>query len=183
MMTNAPVFVTDMALCTGCLTCIVACKDRAGLPDAVDWIHLETYERGSCPKVALCFRVVHCFHCAEPPCAAVCPVEAISRSGEGWVRIDRGTCIGCRQCLEACPFEAIVIGNEGIATKCDGCADEVARELQPTCIRACPMGALSYGTQENRPDHLRMRDPDFSERGVGARVLYLRGRRGATAPR
>jgi anaerobic dimethyl sulfoxide reductase subunit B len=156
-------FIIDLARCTGCHACAVACKDRgdsgvlgrdASLLDAVDmlWVHSE--ERGHYPQpdvepLAVTFRPVHCFHCQDADvaangCAAACPVEAIRPDGDGHWQIDLDTCVRCGACAEVCPFEAIDQLADGTPVKCDGCVDELARGWEPTCVRACPMRALAY---------------------------------------
>jgi anaerobic dimethyl sulfoxide reductase subunit B (iron-sulfur subunit) len=167
-------FAIDLARCTGCQTCSIACKDRAGLPDDLDWLRVEVHEGGSYPAPTLFYRVVHCFHCAEPPCIDACPTGAMARQENGWVHVEEGLCVACGSCIEACPFAAIVMRPEGVASKCDGCADEVARGWQPTCVRACPMRALGYGPPQNVPTVNRTRDDHFSDHGIGPSVLYLR---------
>ncbi|NLT73461.1 MAG: 4Fe-4S binding protein [Chloroflexi bacterium] len=165
------VFTIDLARCTGCFTCVIACKDRAGVPDDLDWLWVERAEGGRFPAVQLTFRPMHCFHCTEAPCFGVCPVDAIGRVGQ-WVQIDPGLCTGCGACVASCPFGTISIDPGGRATKCDGCADEVASGIGPTCVRACPMRALYYGpaSELSRP---RVIDPGWDDRGIGPRVRYL----------
>jgi anaerobic dimethyl sulfoxide reductase subunit B (iron-sulfur subunit) len=167
-------FVIDLARCTGCQTCSIACKDRANLPDDVDWLSVQTREGGSYPALTLTYRVMHCFHCAEPPCVEVCPTEAIAKQESGWVQIETELCIACGACVDACPFSVIVIRPEGTANKCDGCADEVGQGRQPVCVRACPMRALDYGTRGSPWLEKRVADRDFQDYGVGPSVLYLR---------
>ena len=175
---SKPVFIVDMASCTGCYTCSVACKDRAGLPDELDLLRVEEHESGAYPVPNLDYRVIHCFHCAAPPCADVCPEEAISKQDNGLIAIDAEKCIGCGKCVEACPFGAIVMLPDGIAAKCDGCADEVARGWKPTCVRACPMRALRYEPTGKPLSGNRYQDPDFDDHGIEPAVLYLRRRKG-----
>ena len=136
-------FVFDQVSCTGCFACAVACKDRAGLPDSVDWLWVRPEEGGIFPAPTLEFSVVHCFHCADAPCAEVCPVDAIVRETDGRVVIREG-CIRCGRCIEACPFDAIDQLADGTPQKCDGCADELAKGRDPVCVRACPMRALDW---------------------------------------
>jgi anaerobic dimethyl sulfoxide reductase subunit B (iron-sulfur subunit) len=167
---KGPLFGIDMARCVGCYTCAVACKDRAGLPDVVDWLRVERHEGGRYPDVRLAFRVVHCYHCAQAPCADACPVGAITHAPGGMVATDGDACSGCGACVDACPFGAVVM--EGASpTRCDGCGDEVAGGIDPTCVRACPMRALFYGRPESlgRP---RVSDPSWDDAGTGARVWY-----------
>ena len=167
-------FVVDMARCVGCFACGVACKDRAGVEDDVDLLRVEVNEGGTYPQPTLAFRVVHCFHCAEPPCVDACPEQATRQLPNGLVVLDALQCTGCGACVEACPFGAVVIHQEGVAVKCDGCGDEVDRGWDPTCVRACPLRALSFGPLEDPVASPRRRDWEFDEYGTGARVLYLR---------
>jgi anaerobic dimethyl sulfoxide reductase subunit B (iron-sulfur subunit) len=170
----AVLFEIDIARCTGCYACSIACKDRAGLPDEVDWLHVETHEGGAYPYPTLYYWVVHCFHCTEPPCASACPTGAIGRDGRGWVQIDAQLCIACGACAEACPFHAVALGPDGLALKCDACADETAREWEPTCVRACPTRALDYvSADQGLPDN-RIVDPEFDDHDIGPAVRYLR---------
>jgi anaerobic dimethyl sulfoxide reductase subunit B (iron-sulfur subunit) len=168
------IFVIDLARCTGCGACSIACKDRANLDDNIDWLRIETHEAGTYPHPSVTYRVVHCFHCAVPSCVQACPTTAIVRDETGWVQIDAELCIACGSCVEACPFEAIVLGPQGTSCKCDGCSDELARGWTPTCVRACPMRALQYIPQQAVSLENRIQDPAFDDHGISPSVLYLR---------
>jgi anaerobic dimethyl sulfoxide reductase subunit B (iron-sulfur subunit) len=171
---NGFCFTIDLARCTGCQACSIACKDRAGLPDDVDWLRVEAHESGAYPTPNLIYRVVHCFHCAEPPCTEVCPTNGLATQDDGWVQIDAESCIACEACLDACPFSAIVQRPGGGATKCDGCADEIRRGWAPTCVRACPMRALDYGPLTGAFSRPRVEDPDFEDNGIAPAVRVWR---------
>jgi Fe-S-cluster-containing dehydrogenase component len=108
----------------------------------------------------------------------VCPKEAISKSEDGIVTIDEEKCIGCGKCIEACPFDAIIMLPDGVAAKCDGCVDEVAKGWEPTCVRACPMRALSYELPDTAKFENRVSDPSFDDRDIEPAVLYLRMSKG-----
>ena len=167
------VFAMDLATCTGCFTCSVACKDRAGLPDDLDLLRVDGYETGAFPGTGLYFRVMHCFHCAEPPCVDACPSQGIVKQDNGLVNIDADLCSGCGECEEACPFDAIVMRPDGTSAKCDGCVDEVTLGWDPTCVRSCPTRALYYGPPEDIPFKDRTGDTTFEDHGIGPSVVFL----------
>lgn len=165
--------VVDLARCTGCRACLIACRDRADLPPGLDWLRVEEHEAGAFPEPTLTYRVVHCFHCAEPPCIPACPEQGLSRSSQGLVTFDAEACVACGRCAQACPFGAISVLPDGSATKCDGCADELSLGREPTCVRACPLGALAWEPPgAGRPR--RSRDDRFDDHGVRPAVVYWR---------
>ena len=170
---NRSVFVVDMATCTGCFACSVACKDRAGLPDDLDLLRVEGHETGVFSKTGLHFRVIHCFHCEEPPCVDACPSDGIVQREDGLVEIEADLCDGCAECVEACPFDAIVMRPDGTSAKCDGCADEVALGWDPTCVRACPTRSLFYGSPDDAPFAPRIENVGFEDHGIGPAVRFL----------
>jgi anaerobic dimethyl sulfoxide reductase subunit B (iron-sulfur subunit) len=167
-------FIIDLARCTGCQACSIACKDRAALPEDLDWLRVEPDESGNYPTPTLTYRVTHCFHCAKPTCVEVCPTTALAKKQNGWVQIDAGLCNSCGMCIDACPFSAIVMQPEGVASKCDGCIDEIDQGWEPACVRACLMRALAYSTAINVQMAQRVADWDFEDHGIGPAVLYLR---------
>ena len=137
-------FIVDMGRCIGCNACSVSCKDRAGLPDELDLLRVERNESGRYPKIEMFYRVIHCFHCENPPCEEACNSEAISKNEDGYVLLDKDICNGCGSCARVCPFESIVELSGKKFMKCDGCYDEVVKGLDPTCVRACLTRALSF---------------------------------------
>ena len=87
-----------------------------------------------------------CMHCEYPLCAAVCPVEAITKYAEGPVVIDQETCIGCGYCIHACPWHVIAKNQiTGKSTKCTMCSDRIPKGEAPFCVQMCPVEALSFG--------------------------------------
>jgi len=165
------IFTVDLGRCTGCFACAVACQDRAGISDDVSWLRVSCHEKGAFPQPQIVYRVIHCFHCANPSCIPACPTDAIARQSDGLVQIDPKACIGCGACVEACPFGAIYLSAEGKAAKCDGCEDEVAQGQEPTCVRACPMRALDYAPVIETPIR-RAPDKIFDEHNQEPAVIY-----------
>ncbi len=139
-----PYLYGDPIKCTGCRICELYCA--------------LFHERALNPKKAR-LRVVRaepaidkpvaCHQCADPPCAKVCPADAITRSIKlDLVTVDLTKCMGCGACVEACPFGAIWLHLESKkAIKCDLCK---------VCVPRCPTGALSVATSEKIADQKRL---------------------------
>ncbi|MBD3183333.1 4Fe-4S dicluster domain-containing protein [Candidatus Poribacteria bacterium] len=170
---NKQVFMIDLASCTGCYTCMVACKDRLNLQDDINVLKVDEEESGNYPDIKVVYRPQHCFHCEKPACTEACPVDAISKESDGFVKIDEEECIGCGECVEACPFDAIYFSDDDLPIKCDGCADEVGLGWKPVCVRSCPMRALDYLPLEEVNMQNRIQDTDFDDKGIGPRIVYL----------
>jgi len=148
-------FYFDQTRCTGCYTCVVACKDWHDVPAGpASWMRMSTIEKGKYPEPFVAFLCVPCWHCAEPACVPACPVAAIAkRQEDGIVVVDREVCLGkdsCQLCLEACPYKAPQFGAEDNAKmqKCDFCLERWAEGKQPICVAGCPMRALDAGPVE-----------------------------------
>lgn len=148
-------FYFDQTRCTGCYTCVVACKDWHDVPAGpASWIRLKTIEKGKFPSPTLAFLVTPCYHCARPVCAAACPTGAIEkRNSDGIVIVDQDLCLGkdrCDRCLKACQYKSPQFGAEENARmqKCDFCLERWSQGKLPICVNACPTLALDAGPQE-----------------------------------
>ena len=149
-------FHFDAAACTGCKSCQVACKDRNQLPNGMLWRRVyEAQGGGWTPDgdawrhdVAVANLSIACNHCERPVCMEVCPTKAITRRPDGVVLIDAERCTGCRYCSWACPYDAPQFDEAaGVMTKCTFCIEDVDAGRPPSCVSACPMRALDFGTQ------------------------------------
>ena len=106
--------VIDLAKCTSCQACVVACQtennipcvspQEAGRARIMAWIKVLPEIEGEYPRVSMRLMPVSCVHCDQPPCILVCPVGATGITPEGIVRQTFGRCIGCRYCTTACPY-------------------------------------------------------------------------------
>jgi anaerobic dimethyl sulfoxide reductase subunit B (iron-sulfur subunit) len=151
-------FYFDQSRCTGCYTCLIACKDWHEYDigsEPSNWIKVTTMEKGRFPDLSVSFLFITCLHCAHPSCIPACPVGAIKkREEDGIVVIDRGMCLGIENCegfcQTACPYKTPEFGFEPDAKmqKCDFCLDRWAQGKMPICIEGCPMRALDAGPIE-----------------------------------
>jgi carbon-monoxide dehydrogenase iron sulfur subunit len=139
--------------CLGCKSCELACavahsstKDLNSFISSEERpgyrIHVEAYKDNAVP--------IHCNHCENAPCMLACPTGAIHREGENEpVLFDHTRCIGCKMCVQACPFGVITMRLDGKGVlKCDLCVDRLARGQEPACVAACPTNALVFGDEE-----------------------------------
>lgn len=137
----------DVRRCIGCHSCSVACKSEHGVPAGVNRNWVEYVDKGEYPNVSRSFLPRLCNHCSVPQCVSVCPTGATyKRPQDGIVVINSGLCIGCKYCIQACPYDARFLNpHTGFADKCDFCAVRVARGLVPACVETCIGGALIFG--------------------------------------
>lgn len=106
------VMVIDLRRCVGCQTCTAACKNANATPPGVQWRRVLDIESGKFPDVQRSFLPVACMHCNNPPCEEVCPTTATKKRADGLVTIDYDLCIGCANCVMACPYDARSIVHE-----------------------------------------------------------------------
>ena len=140
--------VIDTTRCCGCGACADACHQRNELLEETSYIRLHTQDTNG-EKVYL---PVQCQHCADPPCAKVCPVNATYHHESGVVLVNVKLCVGCRYCEVVCPYQARRFNKEsGVVDKCWLCLDYVQRGDKLACAQACIMGARIFG---------RLDDPD-----------------------
>lgn len=98
------VMVIDLRKCVGCHACTIACVAENKLPPGVVYRQVAEEELGTYPNVSMRFTPRPCLHCDEPPCVDVCPVSATYKRPDGIVAMDYDRCIGCRYCMNACPY-------------------------------------------------------------------------------
>lgn len=115
--------------CTGCDSCIVACKLENRLPLGSFYNKVIAIgPTGTFPDVEKYWLPSQCQQCENPQCVAVCPTGASYRDPEtGYVLIDKDKCIGCQYCLYGCPYGVRQMDEEhGVAQKCTLCSQITA---------------------------------------------------------
>ncbi len=136
--------------CIGCRACQIACKDKNDIPVGVLYRQVKSYETGAFPTPGYYHHASTCNHCASPACVANCPSGAMQLAEDGTVQHDDELCIGCKTCVNACPYEVPqYLDDLEIVAKCDFCADRRANGENPACVDACAMRVLEWGNLED----------------------------------
>ncbi len=139
-------FVIDQDTCIGCHACTVACKTEHQVPLGVNRTWVKYVETGSWPDTTRSFSVMRCNHCADAPCVTICPTSALFKRKDGIVDFDTSRCIGCKSCMQACPYDALYIDpHDHTAQKCNYCVHRVEVGLEPACVVVCPEQAIIAG--------------------------------------
>jgi carbon-monoxide dehydrogenase iron sulfur subunit len=150
----------DYTKCTGCRLCETVCS---------------VVNNGSCNPERARVKVVRweweglqiptlCLQCDSPACVGVCPVKALSRDSDlGCVKLDSSICIGCKLCLQTCPFGAISYDfMKKEVVKCEFCAGD------PACVKFCETKALQFVDVSEASKN--------KKRSLGAQVLMAIGK-------
>jgi formate dehydrogenase beta subunit len=95
------------------------------------------------------FRKDGCMHCTDAACIKVCPSGALHHTEFGTVGLRNSLCIGCKECVSACPFDIPRYSRETDRIyKCDLCYDRLRNDESPACVKSCPTGALTIGRKD-----------------------------------
>jgi Fe-S-cluster-containing dehydrogenase component len=191
----------DSTKCVGCRACVSACREANGLTAAPTTINgvkydapldlnahtktvIKLYDTGA----ARGYVKSQCMHCVDPACVSVCMFSALHKTDYGIVAYDRNSCIGCRYCQVACPFDVPKFEWSSATpqiVKCELCRHRLAAGQEPACTAVCPRQAVIFGKRADllREAHARIAAaPDryvptvYGEHeGGGTQVLYLSG--------
>ncbi len=175
-------FVIDNRRCIGCHACSTACKQENEVPLGVYRTWVKYVDKGAFPHARRTFQVTRCNHCANPPCVRICPVTAMYQRHDGIVEFDPDVCIGCKACLQACPYDAIYVDPAtGTAAKCHYCAHRTDLGLEPACVVVCPTQAIISGDLDDPAsaisqlvarETVTVRKP---EQGTAPKLFYIDG--------
>ncbi len=160
----------DIEKCIGCGMCAKSCKLENDVPQEPfyfrSWVEQYTIKNDGTIKVEspnggidgfkqtvpeedifkTFFVPKMCNHCAKSPCTQVCPVGATFESPEGIALVDETYCIGCRYCIQACPYGCRYLHPEKkTVDKCTLCYHRITKGLLPACVEVCPTGARIFG--------------------------------------
>jgi molybdopterin-containing oxidoreductase family iron-sulfur binding subunit len=176
-------YALNLSICIGCRRCAQACHEENNhdRPSHESYIRVLEMDNGSIdmergdatydhpvPAPGKFYMPVQCQQCDNPPCVAVCPVEATWKERDGIVVVDYNWCIGCRYCQAACPYHArrfnwrkpqipaeeinprqSYLSNrirpQGAMEKCTFCLHRTREGRMPACLEACPTGARVFG--------------------------------------
>ncbi len=178
-------YALDISLCVGCRRCVYACvkENNQSRDPQVHWIKVlqmddeegvnfhhatESYNPDKVPQEGHFYLPVACQQCRNPQCTTVCPVKATWKEPDGVVVVDYNWCIGCRNCMAACPYGARrfnwyepgipkdevnpdthYLGNrprfKGVVEKCTFCIQRTRKGKYPACSEICPAGARKFG--------------------------------------
>ena len=182
-------FVIDNSKCIGCHACTVACKAEHDVPIGVNRTWVKYVEKGTFPDTRRFFSVMRCNHCEDAPCTTICPVTALYTREDGIVDFDPNRCIGCKACIQGCPYDALYIDpNSNTAAKCNFCTHRVEVGLEPPCAVVCPVHAIIAGDMDDpateiaqlvQIQRLSVRKP---EKGTRPKVFYIEGDSASLVP-
>lgn len=198
--------LTDLTRCMGCRRCEAACVETNNLPipnisfedksvferkrktDAQTYTIVNRYYDSLWMEGPV-YSKVQCNHCEEPACASACLVGALKKTRMGPVIYDEEVCIGCRYCINACPFYIPTYEYSNAFSpkvqKCFMCHHKITKGEIPACSGVCPVEAITFGKRSqlislardkirSRPD--RYIDHIFGEHEAGGTGwLYISG--------
>lgn len=190
--------IVDLNICTGCMTCVLACKQENLTGPGIQWTRMLELESPTLDQITYVRQA--CMHCDDPPCVEACPSKAIAKRADGIVLIDQKKCVGSKTCMDACPYgvprlnpkEGYFPGNTmpyeknaapfrvqlaGKASKCTLCAHRVDKGREPACVEGCPSKALIFGDLDDAQSPIRKRlwqsRQLLAEQGTHPKVSYI----------
>ena len=149
-------YLFDATRCIDCRACMIACSVENNVPanDSYIWVAGKGV-MGEYPDLKRASMPYHCMHCLQPDCVSACPVGAWSKREDGPVLYDEEKCIGCRYCMNACPFgvphfdwDKGILGG-ALIHKCTMCVQRLDVGQVPACVQTCPTEALQFGERSD----------------------------------
>jgi formate-dependent nitrite reductase membrane component NrfD/ferredoxin len=110
----------------------------------------------------------------------ICPTGALFKRRDGIVDLNGDSCIGCKACMAACPYDQLFIDpNTKTAEKCNFCANRIENKLEPACVSVCPTQCRIFGDLDDptsevaqivQREAFMVRKP---EKGTGPKIFYI----------
>ena len=190
--------VVDLGRCTGCMTCVIACKQENLTRPGVWWNKIFELESETLDRITFVRHA--CMHCENPPCLSSCPNEAIYQRPDGIVLIDPDTCEGAADCIDACPYGAIDINPAvdyfpdqklpfeeqaephrqhppGKASSCTLCVHRIDVGQEPVCVAGCPSKAMTFVDLDDPNSLIHKKrgrsEPLLAAAGIHPKVRYI----------
>lgn len=200
---NALGLLFDGTRCIGCRACIAACKESNGMPAERTLLEMgnywespldisgktlnviKVYKDGTATlkdevKDGFAFTKVSCMQCVDPSCVSACPVTAMHKDPEnGIIHYDLDACVGCRYCVEACPFGVPRFTYDTPTpkiSKCQLCSHRYKDGKYAACAEVCPTGATLFGPVKELKAEVARR----KALTPGENAVFPRGRIGGT---
>lgn len=186
-------YAFNISKCQGYMDCVNACveENNQDRDSQMQYIRIHEHKNGAInfehsednffhevPAEGHFYMGTQCYHCENPPCIDVCPVQATWKEDDGIVVVDYDWCIGCRYCMAACPYDGRrfnwskpevpeeevnknqhYLGNrlrkQGVMEKCTFCIQRSRNGKNPACVEACPTGARVFGNLLDPDSDLR----------------------------
>ena len=145
--------VIDLDRCSGCDSCVAACKMENQMNLGVVRNHVSAIgPTGTFPDIEMYWLPMQCQQCENPGCIEVCPTGASYRDEEtGIVLVNAEDCIGCESCLTGCPYGVRQFNEDaGVVQTCTRCAQITADgDGVPACVHNCNCGARFFGDYDD----------------------------------
>lgn len=199
----------DTKRCTACGNCGMTCKIENNLPSGVIWNRPKTDggEYIFCPEgvsydnLKMTFYTLSCQHCDNPACVEACPTGASYKNDDGIVLVNQEECIGCKSCIQACPYEGVRTLNDdepsyvldfavgdvaapahlgNTVGKCTLCSHRLERGERPACIDICRFYARYFGDLDDPDSEIskvlaeRKYDRLLEDQNTGPNVYFLK---------
>lgn len=166
------VMVIDLARCANERKCVEGCQKMHNTLPPIEYLKVKRMQDSELG--APYWFPQMCYHCDNPPCTKVCPVDATFKRSDGIVAVDSDRCIGCKFCMAACPYSARSFNfgrpqqveynqkhpadcketccstkssTVGTVSKCDFCPGHAAKGELPSCVTECPNGTIFFGDE------------------------------------
>ncbi len=145
--------VVNLNLCTGCMSCEIACKQENGVSLGQYWNKVfRVGPQGTFPDIKQYWLPTMCQQCENAPCVEVCPTGASYRDENNVVLINHEVCIGCKYCMMACPYGVRSWNtDEKVVEKCTLCPQLTTLGKKPACVHNCASQCRYYGDLDD-PD-------------------------------